>query len=125
MYAIGETFYHEIFEEEHELNVVGDIMLGGHEYIVAEGFDGVKYAFVYDENEEEIQHIEEESDAEEVLEFWETEYNGAATADIGDWDGDGYYDREDSKVEATPYSEVDNMADYDEDVDSFITGLMD
>ena len=36
MYAVGETFYHEIFEEEYELHVIGDLMSGGKEYIIAE-----------------------------------------------------------------------------------------
>lgn len=123
MYAIGETFYHEIFEEEYELHVIGEVMSGGKEYIVAEDFDGEKHAFVYDENEEELNHIEDEDEAEEVIEFWEVEYNGSGTADIGDWEGDEYYDREDKGAEE--YSEVDGLEEMEEDVDSFISGLYD
>lgn len=125
MYAVGETFYHEIYEEEHELHVIGDLLLGGKEYIVAEDFDGKRHAFVYDENEEEVIHIEEDDEADELIEYWETEYSGASTDDIGDWDDDGYYDREDARVESTPYEEVDTMSEFEEDMDSYITGLMD
>jgi len=123
MYAVGETFYHEIFEEEYELHVIGDLMSSGKEYIIAEDFDGEKYAFVYDENEELLSHIEEDDEAMEVLDFWESEYNGAASTDIGDWEGDEYYDREDSKSEDR-YAEVDALDEMEEDVDSFISGLL-
>ena len=123
MYAVGETFYHEIFEEEYELHVIGDLIENGKEYIIAEDFDGEKYAFVYDENEEELSHIEDEDDAIEVMDFWETEYSGAASANIGDWEGDEYYDREDSKTDEN-YAEVDGLDELEEDVDSFISGLL-
>lgn len=125
MYAVGETFYHEIFEEEYELHVIGDLMSGGKEYIIAEDFDGERYAFVYDENEEEIMHIEDEDEAIEVMDYWENEYNGASVTDIGDWEDDEYYDREDSDSgEDETYAEMDGLEDFDEDVDSFISGLM-
>jgi len=124
MYAVGETFYHEILEEEYELHVIGDLMSSGKEYIIAEDFDGEKHAFIYDENEEELSYIEDEDNAMEVMEFWEKEYNGAATADIGDWEGDEYYDREDKNSAEEPYAEVDGLEEYDEDVDSFISGLL-
>lgn len=124
MYAVGETFYHEIFEEEYELHVIGDLMSGGKEYIIAEDFDGEKYAFIYDENEEELSHMEDEDEAMEVMEFWEKEYNGASTTDIGDWEDDEYYDREDSSAAEESYAEVDGLEEYDEDVDSFISGLL-
>ena len=125
MYAVGETFYHEIFEEEYELHVIGDLMSGGKEYIIAEDFDGKKYTFIYDENEEELSYIEDEDDSLEVLEHWESEYNGASTGDIGDWEGDEYYDREDNNSSADEvYAEVDGLDEYEEDVDSFISGLL-
>ena len=127
MYAVGETFYHEIFEEEYELHVIGEVMSGGKEYIIAEDFDGEKHTFVYDENEEELTHIEDEDEAEEVIEFWEVEYNGSGTADIGDWEDDEYYDREDKGESDSEesYSEVDGLEEMEEDVDSFISGLYD
>ncbi len=124
MYAVGETFYYEIFEEEHELHVIGDLMSVGKEFIIAEDYDGEKHAFVYDENEEELLYIEDEDEAREVMEFWESEYNGAYSNDIGDWDGDEYYEREDMNSSEESYAEVDAMDDYEEDVDSFISGLM-
>lgn len=124
MYAVGETFYHEIFEEEYELHVIGDLMSGGKEFIIAEDFDGERYAFIYDENEEELSHIEDEDEAMEVMEHWEMEYNGATATDIGDWEEDEYYDREDSAASDEAYAEIDGLEEYDEDVDSFISGLL-
>jgi len=126
MYAVGETFYYEIYDEEYELHVIGDIISGGKEYIVAEDFDGEKHAFVYDENEENLTHIEDEDEAEEVIEFWETEYSGAETSNIGDWEGDEYYDREDRSASEESYSEIDGGLDeLEDDIDSFISGLYD
>ncbi|WP_319204823.1 hypothetical protein [uncultured Ilyobacter sp.] len=133
MYAVGETFYYEIFDEEYELHVVGDIILGGKEYIIAEDFEGDKRAFLFDENEEDVVLIEDD-EAIEIIEYWEEEYFGTSS-DIGDWDEDGYYDREDSFAIADDGDEesyinenyVEEEASYDEyeeDVDSFITGLM-
>lgn len=135
MYAIGETFYYEIFDEEYELHVIGDIILAGKEYIIAEDFEGEKRAFLFDENEEDVVLIEDE-DAIDIIEHWEEEYFGTSS-DIGDWDEDGYYDREDtfavsdddeeeSYIEDNFVEEEDeeNFDDYEEEVDSFITGLM-
>ena len=124
MYAVGETFYHDIFEEEYELSVIGDLIASGKEYIIAEDFDGEKYAFIYDENEEEIHHIEEDDEATEVIGVWEAEYGGGESADIGDWEGDEYYDREDKGSGDDSYDEIDGMDEYEEDVDSFISGLL-
>jgi DNA-directed RNA polymerase subunit delta len=133
MYAVGETFYYEIFDEEYELHVIGDIILGGKEYIIAEDFEGEKRAFLFDENEEDVVLIEDD-DALEIIGHWEEEYFGTG-ADIGDWDEDGYYDREDSfavssgdeeesYIEDNYIEEEDSFDEYEEDVDSFITGLM-
>ncbi|WP_320046055.1 hypothetical protein [uncultured Ilyobacter sp.] len=133
MYAVGETFYYEIFDEEYELHVVGDIILSGKEYIIAEDFEGDKRAFLFDENEEDVVLLEDD-DALEVIEHWEEEYFGTSS-DIGDWDEDGYYDREDSVAISDDgdeesyisenYIEEEPVYDeYEEDVDSFITGLM-
>ncbi len=131
MYAVGETFYYEISDEEYELHVIGDIILGGKEYIIAEDFEGNKWAFLFDENEEDI-ILMEDDEAFEIKEHWEEEYLGSSS-DIGDWDEDSYYEREDTfavgeddeeKFIDENYVEEEGYEEYEEDVDSFITGLM-
>lgn len=132
MYAVGETFYYEIQDEEYELNVIGDIILVGTEYLVTEDFEGDKWVFLFDEDEEELVLIDED-EALDIISYWEKEYFGGGS-DIGDWDEDGYYDREDTssigdddeeKFISENYIEEEEYVDEDEGVDSFFTNLMD
>ena len=54
MYSQGETFYHDIDDEEYELHVIENVVMGDKEYIIAEDFDGQIHVFLYDEEEEDI-----------------------------------------------------------------------
>ncbi len=96
MYSQGETFYHDIDDEEYELHVIENVVMGDKEYIIAEDFDGQIHVFLYDEEEEDI-YLMEESDAMEVIEYWREEY--LSGDDIGDYEEDEYYDREDEYSE--------------------------
>ena len=107
MYSQGETFYHDIDDEEYELHVIENVVMGDKEYIIAEDFDGQIHVFLYDEEEEDI-YLMEDSDAMEVIEYWREEY--LSGDDIGDYEEDEYYDREDE------YSEkFDNEDDYEDE----------
>ena len=103
MYSQGETFYYDIDDEEFELSVVENITMKDKEYIIAEDYDGELHVFVYDEDEEEI-YLLEDSDAMEIIEYWQDEYMG------GDYEDDEYYDREDEE-----YSDKYDNEDYYED----------
>ena len=92
MYSQGETFYHDIDDEEYELHVIENVVMGDKEYIIAEDFDGQIRVFLYDEEEEDI-YLVEDSDAMEIIEYWREEY--LSGDDIGDYEEDEYYDRED------------------------------
>ena len=70
-------------------------------------------------------YIEDEDEAEDLINHWEVECSGAVPLDIGDWEGDSYYDRADSEAGTSEYSEAEGFNEFEEDVDSFITGLMD
>ncbi|WP_291259636.1 hypothetical protein [Fusobacterium sp.] len=107
MYSQGETFYYNIDDEEFELSVVENISMRDKEYIIAEDYDGELHVFDYDEDEEEI-YLMEESDAMEVIEFWQNEY--LDSEDIGDYEDDEYYDREDEE-----YGDRYDNEDYYED----------
>lgn len=107
MYLQGETFYHDIDGEEFELSVVENITMRDKEYIIAEDLDGELHVFVYDEDEEEIYPLED-SEAMEVIEYWQDEYMGGD--DIGDYEDDEYYDREDED-----YNDRYDNEDYYED----------
>ncbi|WP_462335255.1 hypothetical protein [Fusobacterium varium] len=110
MYSQGETFYHDIDDEEYELHVIENVVMGDKEYIIAEDFDGQIHVFLYDEEEEDI-YLMEDSDAMEVIEYWREEY--LSGDDIGDYEEDEYYDREDE------YSEKFDNEDYYEDKEEY------
>ena len=127
MYAVGENFEYLIDDEELDISVIGDIMLFGDEYLIGEDLDGNKYVFIYKEGEEIVELVEDEDEAEEILDDWEDEYFAGGT-DIGDWEDDSYYEREDRldllADDTEGYFEIDDYSEADEDVDSFISGLM-
>ena len=110
MYSQGETFYHDIDDEEYELHVIENVVMGDKEYIIAEDFDGQIHVFLYNEDEEDI-YLMEDSDAMEVIEYWREEY--LSGDDIGDYEEDEYYDREDD------YSEKFDNVDYYEDEEEY------
>lgn len=110
MYSQGETFYHDIDDEEYELHVIENVVMGDKEYIITEDFDGQIHVFLYDEEEEDI-YLMEDSDAMEVIEYWREEY--LSGDDIGDYEEDEYYDREDD------YSEKFDNENYYEDEEEY------
>ena len=127
MYAVGENFEYIIEDEEYDISIIGDIMLFGDEYLIGENLDGKRYVFIYREDEEIVELVEEEDEATDILDNWEEEYY-AGGIDIGDWDDDSYYEREDKITtgsgDTEGYFEDEDHSEIEEDVDSFISGLM-
>jgi DNA-directed RNA polymerase subunit delta len=128
MYAVGENFEYLIEDEELDISVIGDIMMFGDEYLIGEDLDGTRYVFIYREDDEMVELVGDEDESSEILDDWEEEYYAGGT-DIGDWDDDSYYEREDlltagGSNEVEGYFEVDDYIEAEEDVDSFISGLM-
>lgn len=112
MYSQGETFYHSVDDKEFELSVVENISMKDREYIIAEDYDGELRVFVYDEDEEEI-YLLEDSDAMEIIEYWQDEYMSGK--DIGDYEDDEYYDREDREYD----DRYDNEDYYEEEEEDY------
>lgn len=112
MYSQGETFYYDFDGDEYELNVLENFVLGNKEYIVAEDFDGEIYVFFYDEDEDTIEVIEDREERKMVIDYWNEEY--VLDDDIGDFEDDEYYDREDSfsNEEYDREFDVDDEEDY-------------
>lgn len=105
MFSLGEYFYCNDLQEE--LEVLFTLTYENVDYVIAENEEGDKYVFVSDEDEDEVNLVEDEELTDEILGYWEEEY--LDKADIGDWDDDTYYDREDHvKIN-------DNFEDYDEE----------
>ena len=112
MYSQGETFYYDIDDEEYELHVLENVIMGDKEYIIAEDFDGDVHVFLYDEDEEELE-ILDDGDASEVIDCWKEEY--LLGVDIGDYEEDEYYDREDEEYG----DKFDNEDYYDGDEEDY------
>lgn len=113
MYSQGDTFNYDINGDEYELDVLGNFILDGDEYIIAEDFEGETYIFCYDEDEEEIVLVESKSQIKTVLKYWKDEYFSGE--DISDFEEDEYYDREDSLRD----EEFDDDFDIDRDRDDY------
>lgn len=112
MYSQGETFYYDIDDEEYELHVLENVIMGDKEYIIAEDFDGDVHVFLYDEDEEELE-ILDDGDGSEVIDYWKEEY--LLGEDIGDYEEDEYYDREDEEYG----DKFDNEDYYDGDEEDY------
>ena len=129
MYAIGENFEYMIEDEEYDISVVGDIIMFGDEYLIGEDLDGKKYVFIYKEDEEIVELVEDLDESSDILDNWEEEYS-VGGIDIGDWDDDSYYEREDKITTGSDTTEVYfeeedfSEIELEEDVDSFISGLL-
>jgi len=129
MYAVGENFEYMIEDEEYDISVIGDIMMFGDEYLIGEDIEGKRYVFIYIENEETVELVDDLDESSDILDNWEEEYL-AGGIDIGDWDDDSYYEREDKITTGSgsteTYFEDDDFSDIEteEDIDSFISGLM-
>ncbi|HAS79340.1 MAG TPA: hypothetical protein DCR90_00340, partial [Fusobacteriaceae bacterium] len=101
----------------------------GDEYLIGEDLDGKKYVFIYKEDEEIVELVEDLDESSDILDNWEEEY-AVGGIDIGDWDDDSYYEREDKITTGSDTTEVyfeeEDFSEFEleEDVDSFITGLL-
>lgn len=115
MYSQGETFYHNFDDEEFELTVLENLIIRDKEYLITEDFDGSNYVFLYDEDEDDLIFIEDSGEINIVLDYWKEQYLGSD--DIGDWDDDEYYDREDTFDSDDYYN--DDMGYDDDDKDYY------
>ena len=104
MYSPGEFFYYEDLGLEFE--ALFTLTYDNEDYLIAENEDGDRYVFI-NNDDEDVELVEDEDLAEEVLAYWEEEY--LDKSDIGDWDDDEYYDREDH------VNIDDKFEDYDEE----------
>ena len=109
MYSQGETFYYDIEDEEYELSVLSTFLVGEQEYLITEDFDGTLHVFIYDEDEDDIFLVEDEDEAAQLIQDWKDEYLDGE--DIGDYEDDEYYDREDRYQEES-YKEIEEDDEY-------------
>ena len=123
MYSISENFYFEIDDEEKELVVIGDIIIRGKEYLIAEDFLDNNYVFLFDDEEEQLELIEDEELAEELIDNWQEEYYGTVD-EVGLWEEDYENDDEDISEDIESFFEIDDNQESDDDIDSYIDGLM-
>ena len=109
MYSQGETFYYDIEDEEYDLSVLSTFLVGEQEYLITEDFDGALHVFIYDEDEDDIFLVEDEEEAAQLIQYWKEEYLDGE--DIGDYEEDEYYDRED-RYQEDSYNEIEEDDEY-------------
>ena len=63
VYLTGEFFSYEINDEEKNFTLVGDAIIKGKEYIIAEDDDSKKTVFLYDDDSEELVLVEDKKSA--------------------------------------------------------------
>ena len=68
MYSPGEFFYYEDLGLEFE--ALFNLTYDNEDYLIAENEDGDRYVFITNDDEE-IELVEDEDLADEILEFWE------------------------------------------------------
>ncbi|MCI6152888.1 DUF1292 domain-containing protein [Fusobacterium perfoetens] len=95
MFLPGDYFTGRVLGDEIEFEIVATLTYDNDDYVIAESSDGEKYVFLAND-EEDLEYIDDEDQVEEILEYWEEEY-GDDKEDIGDWEDDEYYDREDTR----------------------------
>lgn len=93
MYSQGDIFYYNYDGDEYELNVLENFILDNKEYIITEDHDGDIHVFFYDEDEEDLLLVDDRDEKKAVIAYWRNEC--LLDEDIGDFEDDEYYDRED------------------------------
>ena len=114
MYSIGENFFYELDGEEVEFSILGDMILKGKEYLVTEDEDHNRFVFLYDDEDEVVVLLENEEQADKLIETWETDFYGE-TEDETLWDDDEYDDYDDSEEEEVDYVDYEDDVDFEDD----------
>ncbi len=114
MYSIGENFFYELDGEEVEFSILGDMIIKGKEYLVTEDEDHNRFVFLYDDEDEVVVLLENEEQADKLIETWETDFYGE-TEDETLWDDDEYDDYDDSEEEEVDYVDYEDDVDFEDD----------
>ncbi len=106
MYSQGESFYFEIAEEETEIQVLENVILGEKEYLITDDLEGKIRVFLYDDLEETIELVEDKNEVFDIIEYWKEEYLNSGNIN---YDED-YYELDDKDIDNINYDE-----EYEED----------
>lgn len=120
MYSVGENFYYEIDDEEFEYFVIGDMIIKGKEYLIAEDEDHSKKVFIYDDMEEDILMVEGDEEQDELLELWENEFYGTSE-EIGIWADDDFSSdyNDEEEMESEDFVDIDGLTEFDDEDDLY------
>ena len=106
MYSQGESFYFEIAEEETEIQVLENVILGEKEYLITDDLEGKIRVFLYDDLEETIELVGDKNEVFDIIEYWKEEYLNSGNIN---YDED-YYELDDKDIDNINYDE-----EYEED----------
>jgi DNA-directed RNA polymerase subunit delta len=101
MYSQGESFYFEIAEEETEIQVLENVILGEKEYLITDDLEGKIRVFLYDDLEETIELVEDKNEVFDIIEYWKEEYLNSGNIN---YDED-YYEFDDKDIDNINYDE--------------------
>ena len=101
MYSQGESFYFEITEEETEIQVLENVILGEKEYLITDDLEGKIRVFLYDDLEETIELVEDKNEVFDIIEYWKEEYLNSGNINYDD----DYYEFDDKDIDNINYDE--------------------
>ncbi|MFK4785917.1 hypothetical protein [Fusobacterium sp. MFO224] len=109
MFSLGDYFTKEISGNEYDFEIIDNVTYESEDYLLADNEEGDTFVFI-DNDGDEPEYLEELDLADEILDFWRYSQDNN---NIGDWEEDEYYDRED-RVNTSQDFDNEN---YDEDSD--------
>lgn len=110
MFSLGNYFKKEISGNDYDFEIISTVTYEDEKYILADNEEGETFVFINDDNN--LEYLDEPDLADEILDFWRYSQDKSLD-DIGDWEEDEYYDREDA-LNTSPHFDNEN---YNEDSD--------
>ncbi|MDP0488890.1 MAG: hypothetical protein Q7K36_05175 [Fusobacterium sp. JB020] len=111
MFSLGDYFTKEISGNEYDFEIIDNVTYESEDYLLADNEEGETFVFI-DTEGDKPEYLEDPDLSDEILDFWR--YSEDTSLDnIGDWEEDEYYDRED-RLNTSQRFDNEN---YDEDSD--------
>lgn len=111
MFSLGDYFTKEISGNEYDFEIIDTVTYDSEDYLIADSGEGETFVFI-DNDEDELEYVNDPDLTDEILDFWR--YSQDHPSDnIGDWDDDEYYDREDKVNISEEFDDENYMEEKD------------
>lgn len=104
MYSIGDYFDYEVEGEEIEFEVLATLTYDSDDYVITDNGEGTFHVFL-DNDDDDLSLVEDDDIVSDVLEYWKESLK--EDSNIGDWEDDEYYEREDKLGERESFDNED------------------